>query len=316
MNSFDLKKLSRPIALSLVISSAALAAAWTAPAFATEAAVSAAMVNYERDWIVSPKAAFELIQQGALVLDARGADLKKSQGPLANAVPVTWQDLSEPDLPTKGRLIGDANELTKKLQALGVSKGRPIVVVADPVNGWGEDGRVAWSLRAVGHTQVVIADGGLPAIQKIGALAIAPAKVPGDFVVASASKYEIKKEEIKDHLPKKNFAILDVREPREYAGQTPYGESRGGHIPGAQGLWYKDLIDKDGKLLPRAQIEKVLAAKGITKDKDVVAYCTGGIRSGWTTLVLSDLGYKARNYTGSMWEWSAQPAAEYPLQKN
>ena len=163
---------------------------------------------------------------------------------------------------------------------------------------------------------MVIADGGLPAIQKVGALAIQPAKIPGDFVVASASKYEIKKEEIKDHLPKKDLALLDVREPREYAGQTPYGETRGGHVPGAQGLWYKDLIGKDGKLLPRAQIEKVLAAKGVSKDKEVVAYCTGGIRSGWTTLLLTDLGYKARNYTGSMWEWSAQPAAEYPLQKN
>jgi len=316
MKSFDLKKLSRPVVLSLVISSAALSAVWEEPAFATEAAVSAATVNYERDWIVTPKAAYELIQQGALVLDARDVDLKKKQGVLANAVPVTWQDLSEPDLPTKGRLIGDANELTKKLQALGISKNQPIVVVADPINGWGEDGRVAWSLRSVGHTQVVIADGGLAAIQKVGALAIQPAKIPGDFVVAGASKYEIKKEEIKDHLPKKDLALLDVREPREYAGKTPYGESRGGHVPGAQGLWYKDLIGKDGKLLPRAQIEKVLAAKGVTKDKEVVPYCTGGIRSGWTTLVLTDLGYKARNYTGSMWEWSAQPAAEYPLQKN
>lgn len=311
-----IQRISRPLALLAVISSASLATVWTAPALATEAAVSAATINYERDWIVTAKAAYELIQQGALVLDARDVDLKKKQGALPNAVPVTWQDLSEPDLPTKGRLIGDPNELTKKLQALGVSKNLPIVVVADPINGWGEDGRVAWSLRALGHTQVVIADGGLAAIQKIGTLAIQPAKIPGDFVVAGANKYEIKKEEIKDHLPKKDLALLDVREPREYEGKTPYGESRGGHVPGAQGLWYKDLIGKDGKLLPRAQIEKVLAAKGVTKDKEVVPYCTGGIRSGWTTLVLTDLGYKARNYTGSMWEWSAQPAAEYPLQKN
>ena len=89
MKSFNLKKLSRPIALSLAISSAAFATVWTAPAFATEAAVSAATVNYERDWIVTPKAAYELIQQGALVLDARDVDLKKKQGALANAVPVT-----------------------------------------------------------------------------------------------------------------------------------------------------------------------------------------------------------------------------------
>ena len=31
--------------------------------------------------------------------------------------------------------------------------------------------------------------------------------------------------------------------------------------------------------------------------------------------LLNDLGYKARNYAGSMWEWSAQAAEEYPLQK-
>ena len=144
MKSFNLKKLSRPIAISLAISSATFAAVWTAPAFATEAAVSAATVNYERDWIVTPKAAYELIQQGALVLDARDVNLKKKQGALTNAVAVTWQELSEPDLPTKGRLLGDASELTKKLQALGVSKNHTIVVVADPINGWGEDGRVAW----------------------------------------------------------------------------------------------------------------------------------------------------------------------------
>lgn len=283
---------------------------------AREAAVSAASIDYARDWIVSPKAAYELIEQGALVLDARDPDLKKKQGKVANAVPVTWQELSEPDLPTKGRLFADPEEYNKRLRALGISKARAIVIVADPLNGWGEDGRIAWTLRTLGHPQVVIVDGGLAAIQKEGALNIKPAQVPGDFSVDRQSKWEVLKEELRDRLPKGDLAVLDVREPREYAGGTPYGETRGGHVPGAQGLWYKDLIGKDGKLLPRAEIEKVLAGKGVTKDKDVVAYCTGGIRSGWFTSLLNDLGYKARNYAGSMWEWSAQPAAEYPLVKN
>lgn len=311
-----LRPIRNALLLSLALSSAALVPLWSLPAHATEAAVSAATVNYERDWVVTPRAAYELIEQGALVLDARGADLKKKQASPANAVPIVWEDLTEPSLPTKGRLIGDPNVVTKKLQSLGVSKNRPIVVVADPVNGWGEDGRIAWTLRTFGHTKVVIADGGLPAIQKEGTLHIQPPKVPGDFVVAGNAKWEIKKEEIKEHLPKKDLALLDVREPREYEGKTPYGESRGGHVPGAKGLWYKDFIGKDGKLLPRAEIERVLASKGITKDSNVVAYCTGGIRSGWFTTVLNDLGYKARNYAGSMWEWSAQPAADYPLEKN
>lgn len=310
------RSIGNALFLSLALSFAAPAALWSLPAHATEAAVSAATVNYERDWVVTPRAAYELIEQGALVLDARGEDLKKKQPPLANAVPVIWQDLAEPNLPTKGRLISDPNVLNKKLQALGVSRNRPIVVVADPVNGWGEDGRIAWALRTFGHGKVVIADGGLPAIQKEGTPHIQPAKVPGDFAVSSVARWEIRKEEIRERLPRKDLVVFDVREPREYEGKTPYGESRGGHVPGAIALWYKDLIGKDGKLLPRAEIERVLAAKGVTRDSNVVAYCTGGIRSGWFTTVLNDLGYKARNYAGSMWEWSAQPAAEYPLQKN
>lgn len=296
--------------------SAAFIGAWSTPAaYATEAAVSASAINYERDWIVSPKAGFELIQQGALVLDARDESLKKSQGALANAVPVVWQDLSEPNLPTKGRIIGDAAELNKKLQSLGLTKSRAVVVVADPVKGWAEDGRIAWTLRTLGHDKVVIVNGGLPALQKVGALKIKPATVPGDFVIARSAKWEIRKEEIRDRLPKKDIVLLDVREPREYEGKTPYGESRGGHVPGAKSLWYKDLIGKGGALLSKAEIERILTSKGVTKDSEIVAYCTGGIRSGWFTTVLNDLGYKARNYAGSMWEWSAQAPAEYPLEK-
>ncbi len=311
---FTPRKIANAVLVSLALSSAGFVPVIGSQALATEAAVSAAKINYERDWVVPARAAYELIQQGALVLDARGLDLKK-KAPLANSSAVVWEDLAEPSLPTKGRLLSDPNVVSKKLQALGVAKDRPIVVLGDPLNGWGEDGRIAWTLRTWGHNKVVVVDGGLQAVQKEGPLNILPAKA-GDFVVSPTNKWEIKKEEIKEHLPKKDLVVFDVREPREYEGKTPYGESRGGHVPGAKGLWYKDFIGKDGKLLPRAELENVLAAKGVTKDSNIVAYCTGGIRSGWFTTVLNDLGYKTRNYAGSMWEWSSQPAAEYPLVKN
>lgn len=290
--------------------------AGVAPLQARTSAVNAASVKFESDWVVLPQAANELIAAGALVLDARGKDLKSKQGLLTHAVPVIWQDLSQPDLPNKGRLIADDAQLTQKLQAWGVSKNQAIVVLGDPTNGWGEDGRIAWALRTLGHNKVVIVDGGWPALQQTGKLAVQPPRIPGDFVVARTSQFEIRKEELKDRIGKTSTVIFDVREPREYDGKTPYGESRGGHVPGAKGLWFKDLIGKDGRLLPRAEIERVLASQGVTKDTDVVSYCTGGIRSGWFTVVLADLGYKARNYTGSMWEWSAAPADVYPLVKN
>ncbi len=306
-------KLSSALLLFVAFSSVGFVPSIGSAALAAVNTASTAPVNYERNWMVQPQTAYQLIQQGALVLDARGADLKK-KAPLPGASAVVWQDLAEPELPTKGRLLSDPAVLNSKLQALGISAERPVVVLGDPLNGWGEDGRIAWALRTWGHGKVVVVDGGLAAVQKEGPLHIQSAKA-GDFVIAPTSKWEIKKEELKDLHTKKNVVVLDVREPREYEGKTPYGESRGGHVPGAKHLWFKDLIGQDGKLLPQDEVEKILASKGITKDSDVVAYCTGGIRAGWFTTVLHDLGYNARNYAGSMWEWSAQPAADYPLVK-
>ena len=122
------------LVLLLALSSTALLPAQSANA--STQAVSGATVSYERDWIISPKAAHELIRQGALLIDARGDDLKKKDAPIKNAVLLTWPDLTEPNLPTKGRLLEDTNVLNKKLQALGINKNQPIVVVADTVNGW------------------------------------------------------------------------------------------------------------------------------------------------------------------------------------
>lgn len=301
---------------TLILAAAAAISSLPAPAAARETATTAATVDFAVDWVVSPSAGRELIAQGALVVDARDADLKKKQGALANAAPVVWQDLSQPDLPTKGLLIDDLAEATRRLRALGLAADRPVVVIADPVKGWGEDGRIAWTLRTYGHKKVVIVDGGLPALLAQGALSVKPPTIPGTFQATVDARWLAKKEEVRAHLWKNDLAILDVREPREYAGKTPYGESRGGHIPGAQGLWYKELLAKDGRLLPRAEIERLLAAKGVRRGAPVVVYCTGGIRSGWVTTVLTDLGYAVRNYAGSGWDWAGAPAAEYPLEKN
>ncbi len=301
------------LSTALVLTGSLTLATLSPAVHATSAAVSGASVEFYRDWVVSPQAAFDLIKQGALVIDARGADLKK-KGALNGAVSLVWQDLAEPNLPLKGRPL-PIDAATKKLQALGISGDRPIVVVADSINGWGEDGRLTWLLRNWGHKQVVLVDGGLSALEKVGSLSIKPAASSGNFVANENSQLEIKKEEVKAKLDRKDVAFLDVREPREYEGKTPYGESRGGHLVPAKHLFFKDLLDKSGRLLPREELEKVLASKGVTRDKEVVSYCTGGIRSGWMTTVLNDMGYKARNYAGSMWEWSAQPANEFPLQK-
>ncbi|NER81014.1 MAG: sulfurtransferase, partial [Leptolyngbya sp. SIO1D8] len=137
---------------------------------------------------------------------------------------------------------------------------------------------------------------------------------PGDFVVKRNPTWDIQRDELKAQLGDDALVVIDTREPREFAGKTPYGEQRGGHIPGAVNLYFKDFIGDDGRLLAREDIIAKLQAVGVTSDRQIVVYCTGGIRSGWLTSVLVTLGFQVKNYAGSMWEWSAAPAAHYPLE--
>ncbi|MEL6333489.1 MAG: rhodanese-like domain-containing protein, partial [Cyanobacteria bacterium J06626_26] len=193
---------------------------------------------------------------------------------------------------------------------------KPVVVFADPPGGWGEDGRIVWMLRTLGHSQVVMVDGGFDALVAAGVSGQQGKHVPtpGDFVVDRNGTWEIQRDELKQQLTQDNLVVIDTREAREFAGKTPYGEQRGGHVPGAIHLYFKEFLRQDGTLLPVSEIREKLSGAGITPETQVVVYCTGGIRSGWLAAVLVTLGYQVKNYAGSMWEWSAAPATGYPLE--
>ena len=259
-------------------------------------------------WIVSEAEAKTLIEQGAIVLDAYG----QTRGTAS----VTWQQFSQPNLPYRGKLLEDDAELTRQLQSLGISANRSVLVMGHPQKGWGEEGRIVWMLRTLGHPQTYMVDGDRRALPNLP-----PVKVTiGDFTVkrdrsrsvSGDRPWTISRDELKAQMGS-GVQMIDSRELREYLGKTPYGETRGGHIPGAKHLYFKDLLTAEGRLLPYAKLVTKIEALGIKQTEPVVVYCTGGIRSGWLTTVLISLGYQAKNYPGSMWEWSASPQKDYPL---
>jgi thiosulfate/3-mercaptopyruvate sulfurtransferase len=265
----------------------------------------------ETAWVIAPEHARGLIAEGALLLDTRPARLRLL-APLAGSVRAEWQEFTNPDLPDKGRLLDDNAALTARLRALGVRRDRAVVVVADPTASWGEDGRIVWTLRTLGHPQAHLVDGGVAALLAAGPVTPAPV-TPGDFTVARTDAYDITKEDLAARMGRPGVVILDTREAREFRGATPYGESRGGHVPGAKHVFYRDLLDGRGMVLSGSALQARLSALGITQGTEVISYCSAGIRSGFVTAVLQSAGITARNYSGSMWEWAAQPEAAYPL---
>ena len=64
------------------------------------------------------------------------------------------------------------------------------------------------------------------------------------------------------------------------------------------------MFNSDDTLKSNADIVKMLEEAGVEKDDKIVAYCTGGIRSAYTQLVLEMCGYENTwNYDQSYWRW-------------
>lgn len=277
-------------------------------------------------WQVDPATAANWVAGGATVLDARGKLFPFPQlGPnyLPGAIAIDWRAFSAPakgDRSVRGRLHPENRVLTDKLQALGIDRDVPVIVVGAGRRGWGEEGRIVWMLRSLGHERVVFVDGGYRALAKavreLQVLRMVQPSVPGDFVVRRSPQWTITKEELRDRLSDlNNIVILDARSPQEFQGATPYGEQRGGHIPGARSLHFRETLGPDGRVLPRDRLQARLQELDIKPTDTIVSYCTGGVRSAWLTAILVDMGYDARNYAGSMWEWSAGNPDEYPLER-
>lgn len=242
-----------------------------------------------------------------------------------NPIPLGWEFFSQTNDPFRGNLL-EKSMITKKLSSLGITQSSKILVIGDSIDGWGEEGRIVWMLRSHGYKYSYILDGGWKALELLDknslpkSNSISSHKPSGDSKKGNKNghlpftEYTANTTEVKNSLSDKKTVFLDTREEREYLGAVPYGEIRGGHLPGARHIHFKEFMDKNGFLLPAEQIERILRAKGITKDKKIISYCTGGVRSAWVTSVLVSLGYEAKNYPGSMWEWSGYPSESHPLE--
>lgn len=267
-------------------------------------------------WIVDAARARRELAAGAQLFDVRPA-AAYARGHLAAAQPLRWEDLSRKNPPTARGELASVAQLTRSLRALGVRSDRTILVATDPRHGWGEDGRVVWALRSAGHAKVALVDGGVPALTRAGAKLVrgaAPTVTSSTFRVRPTTRWRIGTAAVRERLAQNKPRFVDTRELREYRGATPWGEKRGGHLPGAVHLYFKDLLGSDGRLLPRATLRARLERLGLKRSTPIVAYCTGGVRSAWLVALLVQLGYRdVKNYDGSLWQWSAQPAATHPL---
>ncbi len=234
------------------------------------------------------------------------------QGHLHGAVGFNWQKDLQDQLV---RAPVSKEQLEAMLSRAGVNNDTTIVLYGDN-NNWFAAWAL-WILKYYGHRDVRLLDGGrVKWLADKRELTTEVPSYPRTSYAAQAANSDIRafRDQILLSLGRHGFALVDVRSPGEYCGELlapanlpQEGAQRGGHIPGAANIPWSLAVREDGTFKPAEELRSLYESKGITAEKEVVAYCRIGERSSHTWFVLHYLlGYPSvRNYDGSWTEWGS-----------
>lgn len=267
--------------------------------------------------IVSPEEVGKYLHRSdVIVLDARGgADAydRYQAGHLDGAVFLDLEShLSEKsgDASHGGRHpLPDPEKFGKLLGSAGIDPMTHVLVYDDKA-GANAAARCWWMLRAAGHTNVQVIDGGLSALAEAGLKIVrghSPSLTRGHRYPIDGWKLPMATLESVDNtrsLPE--YLIIDVREPYRYRGEKEPIDLVAGHIPGALNAPYLDNLRPDGRF--RRPDELAAQYKTIIGDRDldkVIVHCGSGVTACHTLLALEFAGLTGANlYVGSWSEWS------------
>jgi len=233
------------------------------------------------------------------------------QGHLPGAIAFNWQSQLQDQV---ARDIISKEDFEKLASAAGITPETTVVLYGDNNNWFAA--YAFWLFKYYGHEDVRLINGGRKK------LVAEERQLVTDVPTYPATNYKVTKvnadlradrDFVRARLDQagQSFGLIDVRSPAEFVGDiiAPPGMTetaqRPGHIPGAKNVPWATAVAEDGTFKSVEELEKIYGSKGLSTDKEVVAYCRIGERSSHTWFALKYLlnFQNVRNYDGSWTEW-------------
>ena len=220
------------------------------------------------------------------------------------------QDLSAPGggrgLPTGRHPWPSEEQVARVMSAAGIGPGVRVVAYDDASGSTAA--RLWYLLRAHGHDQVAVLDGGIARWQAEGRplSTETPRVTAAEFVGRVRPGFVVGKTEmVRDHARR---LVIDARVAPRYRGESEPIDPRAGHVPGARNAPWTGNLTEDAVPVFRspAELRARYEALGAAREEPVV-YCGSGVTACHGLLALHLAGLRGTLYAGSWSEWSSDP---------
>ncbi|MEX1383521.1 sulfurtransferase [Lutibacter sp.] len=230
--------------------------------------------------------------QGLQIKNARFFDLKNS---------FSRKDTELPNM------LPNPQEFKEECHKLGINKSSKIVVYDNL--GIYTSPRVWWLFKTMGHNNIAVLNGGLPAWHKEGFELEPFAKDTynlGDFEATFHPELVKDIEAIKTNLKTKTAIVIDARSEGRFNGTAPdpRPDLKSGHIPNSINLPYSEVLE-NGKFKSEKKLTEIF--KTLKLDNNPLIFTCGSGITACIIMLACELVSKNPKavYDGSWTEWAS-----------